>query len=165
MTPEQRKRFTRSISKWSGTPYRTGQSTPGRLGGVDCVRLCDCVLQDTLGLTLEPLPRHAADSAFHSREVVQEVTRLLFSRFDLYTVRDPLEFKPCDIIVARQRTTEDVPTDSEGHHILLAGPARPLCYDAWPNVGVRTLGEGAVRASFDVLKVYRTRLIHDQQAN
>lgn len=151
---EVQKRLTRAYTKWVGTPYVAGQSVPGPRGGVDCVRVCDLILQEALGLSLEPLPRYSQDAAFHDRRIVAEMQRLLFDRFNLSTVEG--RPKALDLIVCSQRVNGS-PLSNEGHHIVLC-VASNLCVDAWPGIGCRKLGMGAVLSGFEIHKVWRPGL-------
>lgn len=160
LTPEQRSRLIEACKLWLGTPYLAGQCIPGKEGGVDCVRLTDAILQQTYGLSLEPLPRHAQDAAFHNKEVVQSMVRLFFERFDLFTVNNPRVFLPTDLIMTRQITNGEMPETPSGHHVILVTARKPVCIDAWPRIGVREIGLGGVKASFTILKVYRTRMAY-----
>jgi cell wall-associated NlpC family hydrolase len=162
MRMDQTKRLKASIAGWQGTPYVAGQSFPGKGGGVDCVRICDLILQDALGLSLDPLPRHSQDSAFHDKSVVANMQRLLFERFDLYSVPVDGQIQPLDLIVCSQKIKGmRTPADHEGHHIVLATSSNQ-CIDAWPGVGVRVLGMGSIRAGFEIHKVWRSEKVTTQ---
>lgn len=158
MNIEQIKRLRASIKGWEGTPYVAGQSFPGKQGGVDCVRICDLILQDALDLSLDPLPRHAQDSAFHDKEVVAQMQRLLFERFDLYSVPVDSRIEPLDLVVCSQKIRGTVSPKDSGHHIILS-ISRNQCIDAWPGIGVRILGTGGILAGFDILKIWRSEKV------
>lgn len=150
---EINKRLTKACTKWVGTPYVAGQSIPGPQGGTDCVRVCDLILQEALGLELEPLPRHAQDAAFHNKEVVAEMQRQLFRRFDLRNVSESEDIEPLDLIVCSQIMGSGSAT-TDGHHIVLC-ISKNQCIDAWPNIGVRKLGMGAILSGFEIHRVWR----------
>jgi len=153
---EINKRLTRAYTKWVGTPYVSGQSVPGPQGGVDCVRICDLVLQEALGLTLEPLPRHAQDAAFHDPKITAEMQRLLFRRFNLRNVEEEERPRALDIIVCSQIMGSG-PASNDGHHLILCVSGNQ-CIDAWPGLGVRKLGMGAVLMGFNIHRIWRPTL-------
>lgn len=153
MNIEITKRLNAACSKWVGTPYVAGQSVPGPQGGTDCVRVCDLILQEALGLCLDPLPRYAQDAAFHNKEVVAEMQRHLFRRFDLRNIDLDEPIEPLDLIICSQLTGTGSAT-TDGHHIILC-QSKNQCIDAWPGIGVRRVGMGVLTSGFTIHKVWR----------
>lgn len=165
-TPQHKLRLQTAIDRWQGTPYVAGQSMPGKDGGVDCVRYDYDLLEWTYQVGHEPLPRIAQDAAFHKVEVVQAVMRHFWERFQWFSVKPGLPLMPADLLAVRQKTPY-VPEDEDGrakilnpHHVFVVGPDRIMCHDSWPGIGVRSCGIGGVRASFEVVHVYRSRLAY-----
>lgn len=156
MTPEQRAKLQRAIELWAGTPYMAGQCRPGV--GVDCVRYVDAILQHTYDLWLPALPREAQDSAWHDPAVVSRITRLLFDRHDFFTVAPGRIWQPADWLVVRSKPQGPVSDKAREtpHHCVIVGHDR-RCYHAVPNLGVVGTGIGAVLATFNIIKVWRSR--------
>ena len=147
------KRLNDASKRWVGTPYMAGQAVAG--SGVDCVRLVDCVLQEALGLTLEPLPRFPADSAYHNKEVVTQMQRLLFERFDLEKVPDDeTRYRMGDVLALSLKSKQGQVPGNAHHICIMVSPVKAI--DAWPGTGVRILGIGGVLSSFHVLKHWRS---------
>lgn len=171
LTREQSHRLTTAIERWSApctiqgkhhatTPYVAGLCTPGK--GVDCVRLGDSILQETyFGKWdgLEPLPREAQDAALHNIEVIARITRLLFARFDFFSVNTAGQMRAADFLVVRQKIANPGTTKAERnpHHVIIVGPDHVRCWHAVPGASVVPVGIGGVRACFDVVSVWRSR--------
>lgn len=161
---EQIQRLRAAIERWKNTPYMAGQCLPGtgKDGGVDCVRFGDTILQETYGLSLPPLPREAQDSAWHDPVVVSRITRLVFERFDLFSVDLKQPLMPADWLCVRAKTTHKPKDRAEQieqrpHHIVIVGFPPNLAWHAVPKANVISCGIGGIRASFDIIKVWRSR--------
>ena len=153
LSSAQLERLQRRLDEWEGTPYMAGQCKPGKRledgCGVDCVRLGDDALQYALGLSLDPLPREAQDAAFHDPNVVFRFQRLMLKRFRGTTL-DPQTIKQeaGDILGLKLKDA------AKEHHVAIVGADGVRCYHAI-GAGVVWSGIGGIRASYDVLKIWR----------
>lgn len=81
------------MRRWEGTPYEPFGVTPGKDGGVDCVRFVLLAVTEIEGMDPPAVERFPADGALHdpagARKVMRRMLRLFPSYVRVYPGTDP----------------------------------------------------------------------------